>query len=67
MTARHLPENEIYIEVLDAGASLKISAACSRTLEEVSFNAPKNTPQIQLERLAIQKLNYVIRKKKKQR
>ena len=53
----------ILLEVVQIGASLKVAAIDEATGTEVSFVAPANTSQADIERLANAKLRYVLAKK----
>lgn len=54
---------EVYFELYPVGDSMKVSAIDSATGIEVSIVGPANLPQSELERVALNKLNYVMTQK----
>lgn len=58
---------EVYLEFIPQGAYVKVSAICAATGLEVSIVGDARASQKELERLAIQKLNYVRERGKAQR
>lgn len=54
---------EVYFELYPVGDSMKVSAIDSATGIEVSIVGPANLPQSELERVALNKLNYVMAQK----
>jgi len=54
---------EIYLEYLTVGDSIKVTAVDSATGTEVSIVGPARAPQNELERVAIDKLEYVLERK----
>ncbi len=55
---------EVFIEYKQIGAIVRVTAVDAVTGTEVSFQAPANTPPSDLQRTAVNKLNYVLRKRK---
>jgi len=51
---------EVYLEFLTVGESIKVTAIDSVTGREVSIVGPARAPQKELERVAIDKLQYVL-------
>jgi hypothetical protein len=51
------------IEYTQIGTIVRVTAVDTATGLEVSFQAPANTPRSSLERTAISKLQYVMRKR----
>jgi hypothetical protein len=49
---------ETYLEITVVGNSVRVAAIDAATGEEVVFQAPRNTPRPDLEKLAIQKLSW---------
>lgn len=58
------PDSEIYIEMNRIGGAMEVRAVSAGDGLEVSFTAPSNAAQGDLERLARQKLAYVRAKAK---
>lgn len=58
------PDSEILIEMNRIGGAMEVRAVSCGDGLEVSFTAPSNAPQGDLERLARQKLAYVRAKAK---
>ncbi len=56
-------QQEIYLEFIAMGSSVKVSAVDVETGTEVSIVGPASAPQKQLEQNAIAKLRYVLAKK----
>lgn len=54
----------IIIEFVNVGSTLKVCAVCERTGREVSIVGDPNAPRSQLERIAAQKLRYVMEKER---
>lgn len=54
---------EVYFELYAVGESMKVSAVDSATGTEVSIVGPAKLPQAELERVALNKLNYVMKQK----
>ncbi|NIA67034.1 hypothetical protein HBA54_00335 [Pelagibius litoralis] len=54
---------EIIFEFQRVGGYVKVSAVDTLTSAEVSIVGPPSAGQVQLERLAAQKLEYVLRKR----
>ncbi len=54
--------DEILMQAVAIGNSLKITAVHAATGTEVSFIAPKNTPMLSLKMMARKKLEYVMNK-----
>ena len=54
--------DEILIQIMTIGNTLKVSAVHVPTGTEVSFMAPKGTSMLSLKMMARKKLNYVIAK-----
>lgn len=56
-------KNRYIVEFQSVGNMVKVSAICPRTHEEVCFTGPANASQDMLSRTAVQKLEYVLKKK----
>jgi hypothetical protein len=56
---------EILIESVQIGNSLRITAVDAATGTEVSFQAPLTSSRAAIQRLAADKLSYVLAKEKK--
>ncbi|WOF74039.1 hypothetical protein QMT40_001685 [Parvibaculaceae bacterium PLY_AMNH_Bact1] len=54
---------EVYFELYPVGDSMKVSAIDSATGTEVSIVGPAKLPQAELERVALNKLHYVMNQK----
>lgn len=54
---------EVYFELYPVGDSIKVSAVDGDTGVEVSIVGPSKLPQAELERVALNKLNYVMKQK----
>ena len=54
---------EVYFELYPVGDSIKVSAVDGDTGVEVSIVGPSKLPQAELERVALNKLNYVMNQK----
>lgn len=54
---------EVYFELYPVGDSMKVSAIDGATGTEVSIVGPAKLPQSELERVALNKLNYVMNQK----
>ncbi|PZQ45097.1 MAG: hypothetical protein DI551_08455 [Micavibrio aeruginosavorus] len=63
MTEEPLKNREIIFEVYAIGPYAKIVAMDVATMTEASIQGPKTTPQPILQREAMKKLAYVMRKK----
>ncbi len=50
------PSGQVYFEHITIGRSVKVSAIHAASGAEVSIAGPSNTPQRELERIALQKL-----------
>lgn len=55
---------EVIFEFLSLGASVKVSAVHVATRTEVSIVGPEKASRVALERTALAKLHYVLKKKK---
>ena len=53
------------VEFQVIGSSVKVSALDPVTLHEVSIVGPANAPEAELSRLAVQKLEHMLRKRTK--
>lgn len=63
-----MPEpKRIIVELIPMGNYIKVSAICEDTGREVSMVGDPKVPQKQLEKLAINKLKYVMRREDEQR
>lgn len=58
-----LQGREIIIEFHPVGHFMKVSAMDTQTLTEISIQGPANTPQDILQRNALKRLEYVLKKK----
>ena len=56
------PDSEILLEMNRIGGAMEVRAISAGDGLEVSFSAPANTPQSDIQRLARSKLGYVRRK-----
>ena len=54
---------EIIIEFHTIGAFMKVSAIDAKTLTEISIQGPATAPQAMLQRNALKRLEYVLKKK----
>lgn len=63
MSADSLKGREIYVEFFQLGNFVKVTAMDTLTLTEVSIQGPKNAGEEALKRSALQRLEYVMRKK----
>tara|TARA_B100000575_G_C23084676_1_gene625074 strand:- start:974 stop:1168 length:195 start_codon:yes stop_codon:yes gene_type:complete len=59
------PDKRVIIEFVKVGAYVKVSAIDPLTRVEVSIVGDPSMSQTTLERTALQKLNYVLNKRKK--
>lgn len=57
------PPRGIILEITHVGNAQKVTAIDPVTLTEVVFQAPINAPRAQVEKLAVQKLEYVLGKR----
>ena len=57
------PSGGIYLEFVTQGAFVKATAIDPESGIEASIVAPVGTTQFELERVAVQKLNYVLEKR----
>ena len=62
MTQNPLAHREIIIEFHPVGHIVKVTAMDALTLTEVSIQGPATTPQPILQRNAVKRLEYVLRK-----
>ncbi|NCO03368.1 MAG: hypothetical protein GW903_04180 [Alphaproteobacteria bacterium] len=58
-----LQNREVIIEMHAVGQFVKVSAMDTKTLIEVSIQGPSTTPEVILQRNALKRLEYVLRKK----
>ena len=58
-----MTDNEVFIETKQIGAILRVTAIDAATGTEIVFQAPANTSREGLNRLAMNKLRYVMNKK----
>ena len=65
MTARRDSGREILIEIVTVGAYAKASAIDPTTGTEVSITGPANADRASLEAAALQKLEFVLKKRSK--
>ena len=63
MSKQILNGREVIIEFFPVGAFVKVSAMDTQTLTEVSIQGPANASQETLERNALKRLEYVLKKK----
>ncbi len=59
------PDQQAYIETHRVGNVMQVKAIDAATGTEISFQAPANTPRSTIERLAVSKLMYVLKKQDK--
>jgi len=57
-----LSESRFILESQTIGNTTKVTIICTKTLKEATIIVPKNISPSQIEKLAIQKLQYVINK-----
>ena len=57
-----MPPDEIIIEIQRIGASLRVAAVDVATGTEVVFQAPASASRLAIQRLAADKLRYVMKK-----
>ena len=57
----------IIVEFVNVGNALKVIAVCEDTGREVSFVGDPRASDVELKRLAVNKLKYVMRKEAEQR
>ncbi len=59
-----MPEQsrEVIIEYVQVGNTVRVTAVDAQTGTEVVFQAPANSSQLALQRMAVQKLKYVMNK-----
>lgn len=62
-----MSRGNIIVEFVNIGNRLKVNAICERTGREVSMVGDPKAPRTELERLAVQKLRYVMEKEAKER
>ncbi len=62
-----MSRGSIIVEFVNIGSRLKVNAICERTGREVSMVGDPKAPRAELERLAVQKLKYVMDKEAKAR
>ncbi len=55
-------DRDIYLEIQVVGKAARVAAVDSLTAEEVVFQVPANTSRLEIERLALAKLNYKLSK-----
>lgn len=53
---------DVIVEVIRIGNMLKVSAICTKTGREVSIAGDPKAPRVQLEKIAVNKLRYVMQK-----
>ena len=58
-----LANREVIIEIFPVGQFVKVSAMDTKTLVEVSIQGPASTPETILQRNALKRLEYVLKKK----
>ncbi|MBT4043331.1 MAG: hypothetical protein HOK21_20280 [Rhodospirillaceae bacterium] len=63
MASREGDGRSYIVEFIVVGNSVKVCALDPQTLLEVSIVGPKNVSEKQLSRLAVQKLEYMLRKR----
>lgn len=56
---------EVLIETVKIGSALRVMAVDAATGTEVSFQAPLTASQAELQRIALAKLDYVMKKGKR--
>jgi hypothetical protein len=56
-------DDGLIIEIQPVGSALRVSVMDAKSLTEVVFQAPMNTPKSAIYALAQQKMRYVLRKK----
>jgi hypothetical protein len=60
-----MPQREIFVEYTQIGHSMRVVAVDAETGTEVSFQAPLGISRKEMERVAVDKLMYVMKKRKK--
>lgn len=63
MPEEPLKNREVIFEFFTIGPYVKVNAMDVATLTEASIQGPKNTPEALLQREAVKKLAFVLRKK----
>lgn len=63
MASQPLDNREIIIEFFPVGNIMKVSAMDTKTLTEISIQAPANSSEEILKRNALKRLEYVLKKK----
>ncbi len=63
MNKEILSGREVIIEFFPVGAFMKVSAMDTQSLIEISIQGPANAPKETLERNALKRLEYVLKKK----
>ena len=58
-----LPDREVIIEFHPFGNIVKVTAMDVKTLTEISIQGPMNTPEDILQRNALKRLEYVLKKR----
>lgn len=63
-----MPEKsrEVIIEYVQVGGSVRVTAVDAATGIEVTFQAPAKASQADMQRIAVNKLKYVMKKKQEQ-
>ena len=57
------PEHEIILEFQTIGRVVKVTAIDTETLVEVTIQGPTTATEAELRRIAISKLNYVLKRR----
>ncbi len=53
-----MSDREVYVEIQTLGNSARVAAVDAATGEEVVFQVPVNTTRLEIDRLALAKLNW---------
>ncbi len=59
------PEDDVYLEFIPRGTSVKVCAVCARTGLEVAIVGPASAGQEALTRIAMDKLRYVLDRRRR--
>lgn len=57
-----MTQREIYLEILAVGQALRVAAIDAETAEEVVFQVPKHASRSEIERLAVAKVEWKLKR-----
>jgi len=63
MSEEPLKNREVIFEIYTVGNAVKVTAVDTQTMTEAIFQGPASTPEKLLQREALKKLEFVMRKK----